>query len=194
MTSACGGGASGADTAATTPTSVSDTAASNASGGPATSVSAERLVESADGRATLLLPAGSLPEGVSAGDVSLAVAVDETGEPGMPVIGVQLLPDGLFLTEPATLTVALPEALRGALMAIHVSGDSAEPLAGDILQDDGSLSFQTSVEHFSSVWFYRGRDIFGISIELAPERVSVGETQRASNTVVANGAPISVCL
>ncbi|MCH8984595.1 MAG: hypothetical protein IH943_10935 [Acidobacteria bacterium] len=150
------------------------------------------VVESGDGRATLSLQPGSLPDGVSPDDVQLEVLVDETTEPGAPVVAVQLLPDGLVLTEPATLTVALPEALEGGFMAIHQSGDSIEFLNGDIIQqDDGAFSFQTPIGHFSVMYLSPG-PFFEASLSLDPEQVSVGQTQDAAATIAAKTDPISM--
>ena len=151
-------------------------------------------VESEDGRATLSLQPGSLPEGVSPDNVQLEVIVDETAEPGAPVVAVQLLPDGLVLSEPATLTIALPEALEGGFMAIHMWGDSIEFLDGDIIQDDdGVFAFQTSVGHFSWVFFFP-EVFFEVSLSVDPEHVLVGQTQRATATITAKTEPISLWL
>ncbi|MCZ6662842.1 MAG: hypothetical protein O6951_07935 [Actinobacteria bacterium] len=152
------------------------------------------VVESGDGRATLSLQPGSLPEGVSPDDVQLEVLVDEGAEPGAPVVAVQLLPDGLVLTAPATLTVVLPEALEGGFMAIHMSGDSIEFLNGDIIQqEDGAALFRTSVGHFSVVSIHAA-GFFEVSLEVDPETVSVGQTQGAAATITAKTEPISLWL
>ena len=157
-------------------------------------VSAGGVVESADGRAALTLEPGSLPEGTSLEDVQLEVLIDETGEPGFPAMAVQLLPDGLVLTELATLTVDLPDALEGGFMAIHTSGDSIEFLDGDIQRDDdGMFTFSTPVGHFSVVSFYEA-SFFETSVSATPEQVSVGQTQRAVATIEAHTDPISLWL
>ena len=191
VVSACGGDASNRDTAAT---STPDPPATEVADSAAIAVSAERLVESADGQATLLLPAGSLPEGLSADDVQLELLLSESTEPGLPVLAVQLLPDGLVLTGPATLTVALPEALEGGLMAIHMSGDAVEFLVGGIQPWENGFSFRTSVGHFSAVWFYIGTLFFELEVEVAPERVSTGQTQRAAGDIVAKTDPVALLL
>jgi len=172
-------------------------AASACGGGDSSSddipIESDVLVESDNGLATLLLPAGSLPEGVLSDDVQLEVLVDETGEPGAPVVAVQLLPDGLVLAEAATLTVALPEALEEGFMAIHMAGDSIEFLGGDIQQDDeGVFSFQTSIGHFSLVGFYDVRALFETTMAVSPEEVSEGQTQRGAVTITAKTEPIVV--
>ena len=118
--------------------------------------------------------------------------VDEAGEPAAPVVAVQLLPDGLVLAEPATLTVALPEALEVGFMAIHMSGDSIEFLEGDIqIDDDGVFTFQTSVEHFSVVSFYLS-PFFETSASATEEQVSVGQIQRVDATITRRTDPISL--
>ena len=166
---ACGGSDSGADTA-----------------------DAGGVVESGDGLASLTVEPGSLPEGVSLEDVELKVIVDEAPEPGVPVVAVQLLPDGLALTEPATLTVALPEALHDSFMAIHMSGDIIEFLGGDIQQEDEGLSFATSIDHFSLVAFYDGGFLFDTTLAVNPEQVSVEQTQNAITTLTAKAGPVSI--
>ena len=154
---------------------------------------AEDIIESADGRATLSVQPGSLPEGVSLDDVQLAVLVDEGAEPGAPVIAVQLLPEGLVLTEPATLTIKLPGVLEGGFMAIHMSGDSIEFLDGDIIQQDHEVfAFQTSVGHFSVLSIHDLGSFFETSMTLNPNPVSVGEKQRAAATIAAKTDPITL--
>lgn len=139
-------------------------------------------VESEDGLATLSLPSGSLPEGVSVDDVQLVTLAVESSEPGVPVLVVQLLPNGLILEESANLTVAIPAALAGGFMAIHVSGDSFEFLEGDIQQDDDGISFRTSIGHFSYVGFHEILT-FETSVQATLDRLSVGETQQADVTI-----------
>ncbi len=92
------------------------------------------VIESSDGMASLTLSPASLPEGVSIDEVQLDVLVDETAEPGAPLLAVRMQPDGLVLSESAELTIALSEALEGGFMAIHMSGDLIEFLDGDIQQ------------------------------------------------------------
>ena len=146
-------------------------------GGSDGGVSADNLVESADGQATLTLQLGSLPEGVSLEDVQLNVLVDESAELGAPVMAVQLLPDALVLAESATLTVELPDSLAdGGFLAMHQSGDFVEFLEGDILQIEGDILFSASVTHFSTVSF-TGNFFVDFAVVPVPQRVSVGQVQ-----------------
>jgi hypothetical protein len=139
---------------------------------------------------------GSLPEGVSSDDIQVAVLVDETAEPGAPVMAVQLVPDGLVLAEPATLTISLPERLQGGFMAIHRSGDSIEFLDGDIIpRDDGVISFETSVQHFSHLTFHDlGEALFVTSLLVSPEQVTVDQEHVAIATITANVVPVPIWL
>jgi hypothetical protein len=136
-------------------------------------------VESADGMATLSLPEGSLPTDVSVGDVTLEVIVDNNAVPGAPVVAVRLLPDGLVLSQPAVLTVALPELLDGGLIAIHQSGDAVEFLDGAVELQDDVTSFVAPITHFSVVSIHEF--VFGdASVALTPPEVSEGQSQRAN--------------
>jgi hypothetical protein len=185
VVSACGGSDSGGDT---TVTESLDKA------GPA--VSPEGVVESGDVLASLSLASESLPEGVSLDDVRVEVMVTENAVPGVPAMMVQLLPDGLVLSEPAALTVALPEAPDGGLLALHISGDSVEFLGGEIQQDDEGFSFRTTVEHFSRVSFYLWSDQpwYETSLSANPDHVSVGQTQRADVTITKKPGVLSLWL
>lgn len=175
LASGCGGNGSTGDSTTT-----------EASEGTVPSASQEGVIESGDGLASLSLPAGSLPEGVSLEDVQVHVALSETSKPGEPMMAVLLLPDGLVLTESAALTVDLPEALDGGFMAIHQSGDMIEFLDGDIEQDDHGFTFQASIGHFSQVSIYGYDVIFASSLLLVPEQVAKDQVQEAHVTITAN--------
>ena len=168
----------------------------SACGGDTPGPASVDIVASGDVSATLSLAPGSLPEGVTSDDVQVAVLVDETAEPGAPMLAVQFLPDGLVLAEPATLTISLPEALQGGFMAIHRSGDSIEFLDGDIIpQDDGVISFETSVQHFSHLTFHDlGGALFATSLSVRPEQVTVGQEHVAIATITANIVPVPIWL
>jgi len=168
----------------------------SACGGDSAGPASTDIVASGDVSASLSLAPGSLPEGVSSDDVQVAVLVDETAEPGAPMLAVQLLPDGLVLAEPATLTIPLPETLQGGFMAIHRSGDSIEFLDGDIIpQDDGVISFETSVQHFSHITFHGlGEALFATSLLVTPRQVTVGQEHVAIATITAEVEPVPIWL
>lgn len=172
VSTVCGGGASDGDTADLSTTT-------------------ESLVASADGLATLLLAPGSLPEGVSPDDIQLEVRVIDSDDPAIPIVVVQLLPDGLVLAEPASLTIALPQAPDGGLMAILSSGDLIEFLGGRLEEVDGAFSYTTSVEHFSLVSVHAFFFV-KVSVVADPSLVSIGDTQTVTATITTNIEPVTV--
>ncbi|RLE12257.1 MAG: hypothetical protein DRJ28_09375 [Actinobacteria bacterium] len=149
------------------------------------------VVESADGLAILSFSERSLPDGTSPDDVHLAVAFNEGADDGFPVMGVQLVPHGLVLTEPATLTIRLPAALDDGFMVIHQSGNFVEFLDGEVARDDESLLFTTSIEHFSLVYIHHG--VVDGSITLAPNPVTPDQVQEAEIAVTVKD-PVSLVI
>ena len=138
------------------------------------------VVTSADGLATLTVDAGSLPAGVALEDLSLEAAVIESDDPAMPMLAVQLLPDGLVLEQPIALTVTLPRPPSGGLVVVHTSGDSLEFLAGEFEVAGEELTFTTAVEHFSLITYVDYEMAgFAPTLSLAPEQVVEGQSQTA---------------
>ena len=151
------------------------------------------VVESADGLAMLSLPDGSLPDGVSPSDVQLDVVVDESGEPGMPVVLIRLAPDGLVLSAAAELTVAMPGSLHDGAMALHVAGDSVEFLSGELVTHNGTLAFATPIEHFSYVVLFE-EPFMEASVKVSPTSVAEGMNQVAEAEVKTTNAIFDVWL
>lgn len=137
-------------------------------------------------------PRGALPDDVSTDEVSLTVVSRESDEPGVPVFAVQLLPDGVVLSEPAALSFDLPDSVDGGFMVIHQSGDTIEFLGGDIQHDGDGLSFTTSVAHFSAVLIMENSGAFSSSLALVPETVLEGEIQLAEVAITKEVRPFSV--
>jgi hypothetical protein len=117
-------------------------------------------VVEADG-ATLEIPAGALPAGVAPRQLSLR-RVTTSGAPSEPVTGVplaayELLPDGLRLAEPATLTVTRPLSGPATVpLVIHASADGVEPGRDAVTRidvADGTVATSVQVGHFSRVSF-----------------------------------------
>ena len=119
--------------------------------------------------ATLTIPAGALPEGVSAEDVSASPIELLDPEPDtLPVLAAfELLPDGIELSEPATLEFTVPLGPDRALVAALLDGDRSLLPLGVADEGDGSFSFErldgisvrvtATVPHFSTWWFYEGQ-------------------------------------
>jgi hypothetical protein len=83
------------------------------------------VVESIDGIARLSIPAGALPRGTAASAVTLTRLEAATLEPLVPrftaVAAYELGPDGLVLSEPATLSVRVNAAESEPYLVVHVS-------------------------------------------------------------------------
>jgi hypothetical protein len=122
-------------------------------------VTAYDTVASADGRAELLFPEGSLPAGVDAADISLtllgAAEAPLLFDEAPPLAAYQLEPDGLRLAGPALLRFSLDVAEAGGVpLVLMRSGKQIELLdAGTIRIDpDGeTMAVSVAVTHFSSV-------------------------------------------
>lgn len=94
---------------------------------------AETSIASKDGMAKLFIPAGALPEGMSASDIRLVLVRGSIPEGDLQVlVAYELTPDGLQLSQPATLDIAIPAGLtetdlaEALLIAFHLSGDTVE--------------------------------------------------------------------
>lgn len=173
--------------------------------------SAGIVIESSGGLAALALPEGALPEGISPDNLQLHAVAIEGAEEGLPMMRVQLLPHGLRLNEPASLTIELPADARGGFIAIHQSGRSVEFLDGDVLVEGGVPRFATEISHFSDAYLIR--DVFdtkggnedeskSVSIDegvatgsmvLTPNPVSPGQLQEA-HVDVAVSETVSILL
>ncbi len=160
LASACGGGTSDGDTAAT-------------------GVSAEASVESADGLATLVVQPGSLPGDIEATDISVEVLINDQGSEGEPIVLIQLAPGGLVLAEPAVLTVTLPDSVDEGVMALHVAGDSVDFVDGTILHGNDTLSYTAPIEHFSRLYLWKV-PYFQTTVRVSPESVVVDADQTAA--------------
>ena len=113
-------------------------------------------IVSADGLATLHLPEGALPAGVTTKDVHVVSLdpLDYAGGNGVEVVAVyELLPDGVILELPALLEFPVGAPVENAMyFAAHLSGDDIEfPPTELILEDSGELVMAVELSHFSEV-------------------------------------------
>lgn len=152
------------------------------------------VIASPDGRATLELPEGSLPEGTSSEDLSLKVVSIETSEVGEPLMVIQLLPHGLILQEPATLSFQIPEEAQSGFVVVHQSGDWIEFVTGEVKQSADGPSFTTQVAHFSTVHLSLQVSPFETTIAVDPVVVSKDADQTAMVTVVDDSKLSSIWL
>jgi len=117
---------------------------------------AEHTVQSSDGLATLVLSADALPSGVDPDEIAI-VPIDPpedivmTGGTLMDR-AYQLLPDGLQLEAPATVTLSMTwDEVSEGVGVLHAYGDRMEMITDvrvDVHEDEtATVSFQ--VDHFS---------------------------------------------
>ncbi len=130
------------------------------------------VVTADDGSATLTIPPGALPEGVSPADIRILPA-----DRGEALAAFELLPDGLTFAAPVTLTLSLEEGVEGAVILL-ISSDGAVELLDTAISEDpetGGLSLSARLSHFS---FSYGIDLMGVmdtDLALADARPQVGE-------------------
>ena len=134
-------------------------------------------VSSSDGKAQLTLVAGSLPDGIDAGDVQIEWAIGTSTEPGAPAVGVRLEPDGLVLNESALLRLELPDTVGDEFAVVHVSGDGFEFIDGGVEMADNRSFLVTSINHFSYVFMYNVEGVTTSIVSADPSVVGVGQSQ-----------------
>ncbi len=125
---------------------------------PSTLADPAESVESDDGLVTLEIPAGALPPGVSAADLSVSrLAPEETsvtfkGE--SPIAAYALRPDGVQFAEPVRLTVTIPDGLNVAPVVVLVVGERLEivPVLEYRLDgESGKGTVLAEIDHFSGL-------------------------------------------
>lgn len=112
-------------------------------------------ITSDDGKATLTLPQGALPSGVTPGSVTLTRI--EPGPTDTFLFAYRLEPDGTQLQSPATLRIDTFNENWGGGMVLHVSATDVESLDPTPLVDPvfGSVEgMDLSLAHFSDVAFF----------------------------------------
>jgi hypothetical protein len=168
------GSASKAVSAAPTPSSTEKgapqgaptTATIGATGGSLTS---------ADGKATLTVPAGAL-----SADVELGLQAVSGVSPGAIGSGWRLTPDGQTFTSPVTLSIAYAdEALVGvpkaAVAFATQRDDGVWKLEAAATLDEATKIASASISHFSD-WSL----VFGVQMRPAAGNVKVGQSQSLS--------------
>ena len=116
-----------------------------------------------DGSATLVIPPGALPAGVSAGDISLtnisndpaAIVVEE----GTLLAAYELAPAGLALPAPVTLRIPLAIDDGALVEVIHFADGDAQIVQAvsiDVDPDTGATVVAADIEGFSRVTVIQG--------------------------------------
>lgn len=110
------------------------------------------VVESSDGLASLAIPTGALPEGVSTSEITIeSIVVDDaqSSEGVVTIAAYELLPDGLELSAPATLRIPVDDTPSGAYAVWHLTEETEELLETRLAASGDAL--ELDIEHFSHV-------------------------------------------
>ena len=159
---------------------------------PTSSGGQETVVTSSDGIATLTIPQGALPAGVSQSDISITSLPPETiSDDVLERLVFALEPDGTVLGSPAMVSIAIDPPAEGEPFGIplvlHLSGEEdVEVLDGVVIAFDeetgaGTLSFE--VGHFSLISYERTKAMFDVAVSPRSGSFNVGETFNRTLTV-----------
>ena len=148
------------------------------------------VIISLDGRATLLIPGGALPDGVAPRDLTLEVIADPAlvFSPGRtaPLAAYRLLPAGIELREPVRLTLRVPfEQASEGLYAFHVSGDEIEPVADIELEtnpETDTVAASIQLSRFDEVYWWRF-GLFSVRFQTTYLEVPLGDSFTVIATV-----------
>jgi len=140
-------------------------------------------VQSDDGQAELKIPEGALPEGVAVSDIQITPATAEeiaselqfeSVEESSTLLAYNLLPDGLELTKPVTITINHDTNPGQVIPAIfHVANGEMDLILDTkvtIAPDTGATSVSGDITHFSRVGsdfgstFGRGKGMFNYEL------------------------------
>ncbi len=149
-----------------------------------------QVIISLDGRATLIIPPGALPDHVEPSDLTLEAIADPTitfspdGE--APLAAYRLRPAGVELQAPVKLTlrISFEQAAEG-LYAFHVSGDEIEPISDiEMATNPESETAVASIQlpRFDEIYWWRF-GLFSTRFETTYLQVVVGEWFAATATV-----------
>lgn len=132
-------------------------------------------IVSPNGKATLVIQEGSLPDDVSIDDIQVDWAQGLSDEAGAPLFSVRLSPSGLSLSEAAVLQVEIPDTVE-QLLAVHSNADGFEIVETAVEPAGDSLVATIEIEHFSWLTLY-SLDGLRVEAEATPASVEVGQIQ-----------------
>jgi hypothetical protein len=147
-------------------------------------------VTSPDGKATLVIAEGSLPDDISIDDIQVDWAQGLSDEAGAPLSSVRLSPSGLGLSEAAVLTIEIPDTVE-QLLAIHSNSEGFEIVETTVEPNGDNLVATVEIEHFSWLTLY---DLNGLDVqaEATPTSVQVGEFQNVAMEIEVRDGPIAL--
>ncbi len=150
-------------------------------------------ISTPDGRASLSVPLGALPEGMTMDDIIISessIDIDVYAELGVdpPLAVFKLEPDGLQFSEPVTLTVelAVTDSTNRHIEASLVSGEEVESFTDVVSELDletNTITASMQLTHFSSVWIHYNIDVFSTVIDTSTAEVVIGESSEVKITV-----------
>lgn len=131
-------------------------------------------VESDDGAVTLTVPDGSLPDGVAMSDLRVREARPEGEAPGVRR-AYALEPTGTVFSEPVSLVARVPgDEAAGGLLFAHLGNGDVEGLVGTVREEDGVVTFEGTVDHFSVLVVQE--PVYFNAVVKAPAEAEVGES------------------
>jgi hypothetical protein len=134
------------------------------------------VIRSSDGRASLSIPAGALPPGVSASSIRIAPLTGTDAPQGPDVLAAyQLEPSGLRFSTPATLQIELPSGGANVTLPVVLNlgadgAEVAEDVAAAFHAARGMFTIRASVPHFSPVVVTQG--FISVSIDQPGDQLS----------------------
>ena len=146
------------------------------------------------GEISVSVPPSALPAGVSPSDVKIeSIGADDlvaSIEDADVVAAYRLLPDGLVLSEPATVSLQVPAAnLSGGLILVHLTAEGLSPI-DDLtitIDDTGEVAtLEATITHFSDLTALQ-TTFFDIGLVLTKNVWKVGESFGVSVVVSSTG-------
>jgi hypothetical protein len=144
----------------------------------------------ASGDVTLAIPKDALPEGVAPSDIKIEnITADNLVtliQDAEVVAAYRLLPDGLVLSEPATVSLQVPVAsLSGDLLLLHFTAEGLSPIDDlKVTTDDAGevATLEATITHFSDLTAIQA-NFFDIGLNLTEYVYKVGESFPVSVSV-----------
>lgn len=130
-------------------------------------------VISGDGKVKMTIAREALPKGVAARDLRIETVSDQDEA---DVFVYKLMPDGLVLAQPATVTATFEDRGQVLPLALHYSGNSLVPLESVEVWlggEENQTIISAEMAHFSALVILLG--YFDVGVTGPPDFVKVGD-------------------